>query len=770
MKWIEIFKLYNLRQLKKDKLILILTVLSIFITTAISLVIPQILYQNNKFMDNKIRELNGGDLKIEKSYTSAAFDNELKNLKARGMKVNQYYASMTYFSADGNSILGSLVEGEQNLKQNEIILNSSLANRIKVNIGDKVKINNKVYTVKNIEAMPMGVDGQSEMMGYGKINGTEASAIHTYTSIILINGKNGDKLKAAFKKIEGGYTYSSLNDKRQSINDQLVSQTATLSILSTMSYILSILAVISSSVMIIIKRKKTVAVLRMLSLGLNNIKRALMFELILVIALPLLTAAAYSFEISKILLSINGIIVDRLDLYTIKMIIKGTLLNAAIFFVFLNISLFILNAIKPLSIVKEDAKEIKITAKRIVLCCCILIPFVFVAYSIYLGEISTLFSSFCILLFAVVFIAVIIFIIKILSLIPIRNSLYLYTVKNIRANVFPFVLILLSITLNVWFILIGFSLEQTIKTSFNKGLENKLSYNYIAAGNNAEQIDKTLKKSNVVQNYDKVNYSDAKAVNVNQKGIELFELSLSDYKLKFHIVSGKDVFESDINGAVVSEAYAKNNNLKLGNTLKVQVNNMNYLFIVKGIYDAGNVNQNAILIKNRGLGTKAMFLIKASNNNFGIGLKNSIILNVCVVGDAFKSLLDRFLSIFKALCFLCIFSSVLFNINMVYISYVGEEKDYTVIRAIGIGKGFLIKYQFIKIILLIVASSILSVGLFSLMVNLYINAMFKIKADISFGTLVLPLFLSVIITMLTFNLPIRNIIKEKEFNLLREQV
>lgn len=778
MRWIEIFRMYNCKMLKKDRAVIIFTMISLLVTISVSIIIPQISLEHSKYLNSNIKDLNGGDLKVVAKYPSEKFDRKLEGYKKNGLKVKKFNVTTAFFKLGNNKVIGKLIVGDSALSKNEMILDENLAKSLKISVGDKIKIDgngNKQYNVKLIEPMAKGVDDESGTIGYAKINKLDSlSNINASNeNIILISGENGEKLKKELKHIESGYEYTSIADKEKSINESLDVEMITLNILNTMGYILSILAVLSSTIMIILKRKKDFAILRMLAIDIKAIKRAMKFELSLIIIIPLIVACITNLAVTKFLLKVTGFTMSNINADNILIIIKGLIFNGVLFLIFLSIAMLILSIIKPLSIIREDDKEIKRVKKKIGIVTAILMPIVFFAYAVFMGRTAALTSSIAILVFIIIFLCITSLIIKTLSLLPFRNVTLMYSFNGIKKNFGSFVLILINITLTLWFVLIGYNLQHVLKSSINNSMQDKLPYNYMVKADKSSDAEKTLKNNKFkIDGYDKIGYVDAKVINkgIKLKDIRINEINKNSYEVKFKVLEGKGLFNGDSDGILISNEYKNENHLKLGDIVKVETTNGEFDFNIKGIYECGGVNKNWVLKQSNGLFKENLFLVKTNNNSILKNLKNSYIANMNIVGDALVARLNQFLNVFKWLCFLCIFSSLLFNINIVYINHQTEEKDGTIVRAIGIGKGFLLKYQYVKGAIVIIISTIMAYGIYYLMLKLALVAMYKVKVQLSIATFSLTLVFSIIAICIVFSFPIRKIKKMEGFELLREQI
>lgn len=369
MKWFDVFKLYNLKKLKSEKVVFTFTALSIFVTTLISLLVPQIGGNTKEIMDNSIKQLNGGDIMVQVQYSSKKFNDEIESLKKEGYKVKvQQLTNGYYKNNNGKKTIGKLISGEFNIGKDEIILYKSIANNIKAKVGDEIEIEYpeigaKKYVVKKIESMPYGVDNDSKTLGYGKILSNKNMKIKSQ-ELVFINGGDSEKIKERLKNIEDGYVYSSLKDKEKYVQGDLDKEIMSYSVITEMAYMLSIITIITTTVMILLRRKNDLAILKMLSIGSKSLKKSMLLELSLIIIIPVILAAVCSFKLSTVILAFNG--TNELISASEKVVIisKGVFFNCVLFLLFLNIALMMLKTIKPLSIMREDEFEVKKARKK----------------------------------------------------------------------------------------------------------------------------------------------------------------------------------------------------------------------------------------------------------------------------------------------------------------------------------------------------------------------------------------------------------------------
>ncbi|WP_434297599.1 ABC transporter permease [Clostridium sporogenes] len=776
MKWFDVFKLYNLKKLKSEKVILTFTALSIFVTTLISLLVPQIMKNTKEIMDNSIRQLNGGTLRVQVQYPSKKFNDEIASLKKEGYKVTvQELTNGYYKNSNGKKTIGRLISGKFNIGKDEIILYKSIANNIKAKVGDKIEIEypeigSKSYVVKKIENMPYGVDNDSKILGYGKILSDKNIEIRNQ-GLVLINGGDGEKLKERLKNIENGYVYSSLEDKNKSVQSDVDKEIMAYTVITEMAYILSIITIITTTVMILLRRKKDFAILKMLSIKSKILKKSMVLELSLTIIIPVILASLCSFKLSTVILAFNK--TNELISVSEKVVIifKGVVFNCVLFFLFLNIALMMLKNIEPLSIVRQDENKLKKIRKKILISSVILVPILLFAYSLYLGRLAAFVGGCFILLFIGIFLLITLCILKLITLIPFKNNVFLYGFKSIEKNFMSFTMILLSITITIVFLLIGFTLDNTIKYSMNKTMKNSLPYDYILLQKSGKDLEKNLKNNDYVNKYSKFYNISGKVTNSNikSKAIRIAEIKKEDYKAQYKILEGKDIFQGSKDQIIISDKYKKTNNLKLGDFINVESLAGIFKYKIKGIYDGGEFNSQTILKEYSGIGKESIsYIIKSNSDKWMDGIKDSYVVSVDSLSDSISSMFNKSLDIFKYLCFLCIFSSVLFNMNMVYMNYIENKKDETIIIALGIGKGFCMKYQLFKLLLLVATSTIMSFGIYVLVLKTALRLFLNSDIYISFLYLLASMVISTILSIITFNLPIRNLKKKVSFELLKE--
>lgn len=777
MKWVEVFKIYSLKQIKKEKILFFFTSLSIVIATSISLIVPVVNLENQNYLNSNIKDINGGDLSIAiNGERTEAFQEKLNAFKDEGLLVTSSIIQNCYYLKSTNNIMGTIVIGDYGLKENEIILQRTLANSLNVKIGDKVKLDTKgngkfTYKVKAIEGVSSGVDRDAELLGYGKVQKSNELRNINDRELIHIKGKNGEKLKNELLKISNSNVYTTIDDKKNSMKEESIIQNATLGILSTVAYIFSILSIISTIIMLIIKRKKDIAILRLIFIDKKEIKKAICAEISLWLLPSIILSGFLSYYGAKVILNISGITISNVSSESLLLIAQGTIFNALMFFIFINVALIIIDGINAMVIIRAEEQLIKKEKKIVIGLTCILIPLFLVIYSLYSRSIEILWSSLLVVIVIGIFLSIVSLMIKILSYKGFRSSLMLYSIKSIKNRYFSFILVLLSLTLTLWFILIGFSLENTIKNNFRASIEKILPYNYYVQSRDIKSLEEVLKNNKDIEGYIKTSDIDGKVVNENfnnmYRNVNISEINKDDYGVNYKIIQGKDLFVGE-EGFIISDKMREMTSLDIGHILEVETSKGILKGVIKGVYESGGINTLNVLKENVYLGDEVNYFIKSDTGSFVEELRNSSVAAIGDMGDRLAANIASFMKIFRILSGICLLGTILFNINMVYMNYIKDEKNEEILIALGLGKDFVVKEQIIKMILLAMFSSIIALGLYYLMVNLFFVMLVNSIGRISVLIVFVNIIVSIIISAISFNIPLRRIRKKTQLNLLRD--
>lgn len=757
MEWIKLFKLYNLRMLRSRRMLYAFLVLSVVVAVSIALSIPQIMDRTEHALNGQAAELNGADLRVEAEYQSRIFQDELEKLRAQGITVRTASVYSSPFQNGSNQTYADILAGDYDLPEDGILLYAALAEELKVKEGDMVAAAGRTYRVAGVEKAAYGVDGQSEMLGYGKIKAFDGLGRVPFTTLFLIDGGDSAQLKEQLKLVEPNYRYSTVEDRKGVIDSKLNTNAAALTILHTLSYFMTLLSVLSGILMIIMHRQRDTAVIRLLGIPVKALQTALRAELCMLIVPAVLAGALLSFPMAKYLLLFHGVPDSSASPETLRIAGSGALMFAAIYVGFIFIATTAIKAVHPMAVVRGDAVAWKKTRRSITWLSLGFGLITLIGYAVYLGRSSALFSSLLILLFTGLFFAVALLGVRLISLWPYRSRLLLYSFRNLRANRHSFAVTVFSLGLTILFLLIGFTLDKTIRDSFNEGIESKLSYNYLVSAGNPAGLEQALRTTPDVAGYTKLYQRSGFLTQAEgaRRPIQLSSLKAEEYQVRYRVLEGEDVFEGAPDEVLVSSEFRDRLEAGIGDKLRMEIAGKSVELRIKGIYEAGGLNQWDVLKQSGATEEydRMMFLVKAGSGLFKEGLDQVISIHVGIQGEYLAKMISDFLAIFKWLCAVCIFSSILFNLNLVYMGKLQDYREGLIIRALGLGDGFLFRHAGLKAAVSLVFSLLLSLGLYAGVLKLALSLMMHIDISLAPGTVLLPVGSAILLTAVIFLLP-----------------
>ncbi|MGL5577371.1 MAG: FtsX-like permease family protein [Sarcina sp.] len=488
------------------------------------------------------------------------------------------------------------------------------------------------------------------------------------------------------------------------------------------------------------------------------------------IFLPILLSGVISYFSLEGILSVSGISIDGISNASIVTMLKGILFNTALFFLLINISLMLLKGITPISIFREDNNILRKTNKKVFLIAIFMIPILLVVYSVFCGEIENIGGIVIVISGILIFLGMIASVIKILAKLKFKNYELMYSIKSIKNSFSYFVLVVLSLTMTLWVMLIGFNLENAIKENYNEALDNSLPYNYYIKSEDESETKKILKSSLEVEGV--IRYSAIEGIIKNQdfndyfRMIEINEVDEKDYGIDFRVIEGENLFEGE-EGVLISDVLQSKSGVKVNDILEIETSKERIEKRVKGIYKSGGVNTLSILKENVEWGDGAEFLVKATSGKFIDNIKNSSVIAVDDLGEKMAVYVSGFLKLFRIVSIICFLGTILFNINIVYINCSKDERDEEILLSLGCGKEFILRGHIIKIIISMSLAVILSLGIYSAIVKLFFAMMFNGRGEISVEIVFINIILGLIISVISFRYPFKKIVKKKELELLR---
>lgn len=769
MKWIDIFKKYNVQKMKKNNIVIFFVIISIILSVSISLAIPQVNCTLNKTWKSQAYKQNGADLKVEMGFNSKKFNEKIKNIKEIKDKKELLEFSATAKKSKKQTF-SDVILGDYNLSSNEIILSNNVAKILKASIGDTIEVFDSKYKIKDIEEKTEAVGAQGEEMGYVKVSKAHIDKSKAYGKIVLIKSNNAEKVRKELKKAENKFTYTTVSDIEKEIDKKVDSNTMALSILNTMSIIMTIMSLISSIFLLITKSSKEIAIMKINSIECKKIEKAFRFQFYCYMLPAVLVGTFSSILLTKFILKMNNIVYKINDV-NIRKIVMGAVLFIIIYMIYIIIASNLIRKIEPLTVIKVAGEKIK---KRKIIFLSLLFTVVsLIIYAKYVGSSSIISGSSVMIALIVVFFIISFILISLLTLIKPRKVTNKYYMSHMREKKSSIVFTILSLSFTILFFLIGFTLSKTIGDSFTKGLRSKVNYNYMLTSDSSVNIENKLLQNSKTGKYTKLYRINALFYNKDSidRVSNLCGIDDNSYKVKFKILKGSDVFEGNENEVLISSKMAKELNLKIGDFIKLNIKGIDYKYNIKGIYEAGIINTDDILIQKQSLSedyNNVLYLANIKSDKVVESLTNISIVAIQNIGNSLENSMNNLLKMFKALCFICILASIIFNINIIYMNAIEDFRNFVVMRALSLGKKVLYKNVLTEMLVILIMTLIMSLGIYLLLMKLFIKMLFGVNIILKAKMIIMPIIISLIIIIVISIIPFSFVKKSSMFEILKE--
>lgn len=753
MKHREIFKIYSKQDLQKNKMPMFIIAFSIFLAMLVSLVIPQIQMSKQQYLNENNENLSKADLMVDVNYPSSKFDQKIAQYEKDGIKLEQISVTPSYFEYNGNQITVYLLSGYHHLKNDEVIISRNFANSNSIKVNDRIQLAGfeKKVRVIAIEELPADVTTDAEVAGYIKMKTSNESAVKS-NNLLFISGRNGDTLKQELKKIENGYKYFTYQERQEKMYGIIDKEMGALSLISSVGFILSIAVLTSGIIMLIVKSKKDLANMMLVSIRKKDIIKAMKLEINIIIFIPLAFSIILCLPVSLVVMKLQNITV-AISISYFTNLLKFIVFDVLLFLFYRNLTLHYIKKIDPILVQKGENGLEKVRFRDILL---YLIPFplTMVIYSALLQSgVSVATNIFVAGAILVTFLVVWI-IVSLVSALPIWNhwNVTLYSFHHLRSNKMTFIIKTLNLILLVFFILVGFSLSDSLKQAVDENLTMNIPYNYAVRSTDIKDVENVLDTSDDIKGYMKMDYIITKVENeeISNKSILLMNENSSKGKLNFQIVKGEKISKNDTSQVLISEKYANAYKLTLGSELRVFENNKIKKYTIKGIYDSGGINVNWIIKSSDNRYDNIIYLVKYKAGRNPVGLKDCYISNMAMIGDYTLSQMNDFLKSFKLLSFLFILSAVVFNINTVYIGQLLLKKDLAIMEALGIKKDIVPKQIWVESITMTVTSLLISTFLYLGIVNIMVQFIAKGSTHFDFSILMIASSIAVVTVVLGY--------------------
>lgn len=757
--------------MKKNKLTSFFVMISIFFSVTIALSIPQVVLGLRDYWDEEAVLKNGADLKVECSAVTEEFESVLSNIKEE-YEVKECTVFNAVIVKEKQQIYCDLVQGEYNLKEGEMILSGNLAKSLSVSIGDELKILDTTYVVKEIEETARGVGKQGEDMGYAKVIKYDQDEKFAYSKLYLISGSNILNAKEELVKVKGDCTFTLIEDIKSESEVLINTNVMSLNMINTMSVIMTIISLISSIFLILSRCEWDIAVMKIEGIGGKVIKRAFLKQFRYYVIISVLLGSMGSVVAVFVILQSSGVSYRPGVQEFIKLLV-GIVLLMLTYMAYTKQACKRIENISPLTVLRNE--PVKARNGYIFRCAVMLTILFFVVYSMYVGITNVFAISLLILIVIGIFYLLFLFVIRILTCIPTRKLIRKYLFSHMWEKRHAVTLTVMSLSFTILFFLIGFTLSETIADSYSRSLKDKINYNYMMNTTQEENIIKVLRQTEDTGWYTKLGVRHVSLYGNDEKVLQAMLVAVEEehYGVKYLIKEGVDVVDIQSDGVMLSTTFAEKYGYKLNDKIALNVLGDSVDFKIQGLYESGGMNNEHIIVNRRFVefnGEADMYLVNTSNVSLVEGMENVYVVNLDSVGSALKKTMDKSLGIFKSLCILCVFSAMIFNINIMYMKSSEEHRNLVLMRALGIGKERLTKNVCIECLVMLILTIAMSIGVYSILINFAMKLMFSVGVNIKMQNIFISLFIALVFIFGIFTVPLTNVKKSKLFDTLREMV
>lgn len=771
MKSHNVFRRYNRNVILTNKMIALLLFISVSISVGISLAIPQISINIEDYWSEKAYSINGAELMIEANYPSEEFDKKIEELK----KITEIRKSETFnttIRANGKEVYANLIVGEYDVTGNEAILSSNLCKTLKVKKGDNICIEDKEYTIIKIEKLPEGVGKQAKEMGYIKVAQFDTGIRRVDSQLFLVHRKDDLSIEKELKKVGKDYYFSTVEEVEKELLEKNNVNMMALNMVNTISMIMTIVSIFSSIVLVIIKNKRDIAIMKIQSVSNRKIQRVFQSQFRSILYPAVFAGVLLSLVIVKLLLKQNDMDF-RMTSAVITKIFLGLIFLTIIYEGYIRIVCKAIYKIKPLHILRNESHKISYKVEMLkgilftILALCI--------YAGYVGK-NNLFAGSMIIFLLILFLGTVAFlIIKIITMVKIGDIFCRYTLNSIRERMYATLIVVLSISFTILFLLIGFTLSNIVAASYKNSLQTNLNYNYMLTTGNPENVENVLDQTDKTGFYTKLNMRYGTLI--THTGISgkiiLCGVGKNQYEVKYRIIKGDDIFGGQSDGVIVSEELSEHDNINVGNAISLQIGKTVLSCTVKGIYQSEGMNKNHILISEGEVDIAqqgVMYLAKIETDEVIENLKGVQVVNLYNTSNLLEESLQNVSKIFRSMCLICIVLSFVFNVNLTYIDILEQNKNFVVMRALGIRKKQLYKHLILKMCIIFILTIILSVGNYCIMISYAMKFMFNVKYSMPAHILLMPCLVTAVMLGMIFLIPLYKIRKMEHFDELHESV
>lgn len=727
-----LFEMYNLRYQKNNKKSFIFNVITIAVGLAVFLAIQTVNLVNKNeindisykkvgadigiiFKDNIIQDSqrnvlekmkNNNDIEYTKSiWSQGTISAEKRNSVCiiRYINPNEYQS----YKLDSDK-----VDYSKLLKENSVIISKRLAISLNVEDGDKIKLqgveNNASYQYEI--AGIIDDDGEESMdmniYGYIFVNSDELDlpldGDSIASKIYIKNINQSEYTKKRIKDNFGDEKVQLVDDEINSLSKELKGSSDIYNIMGILAIIISFVGIISSSILMIIKRQNDICLLKIF--GATNKKISILFlgEMLYITFQGVLSGLIIGSILSYIvcyfvfgnfynIIMISGIV----DIF-----IKVFLIGMSSGVIFGTIPVILTLQFKPIIILRDKTSKTAVNNFPLVLCGISIVLLLGGMISVYLKSIKGL----LIIIMVVLGISILYLLSKIflractVSIFRTR-SIKIIALKSLVKDSKKFSLVIMTISISVAVVGVVLLMYNSILPSLEKQVEGSLGYNAMFKVNitKEEAVNLALKQSEIKDFYVS-SIVDFNIIRVNGELVE--QLDEYDYSIDcMHdnmdyvnngISSGVGLNpNSKHNDIVLDEEFFNQYRMKIGDIITVNIENNEYDFNIVGVRSTDKIKTGQAYVNYEAIkditnyNYLRYYIITDDVNKFISYINNKfndiVVLDIEDISQPYAETLNKEMMLLKMISLMCIGSSILLIFNILSITYIGKQKEFLVL-------------------------------------------------------------------------------------------
>lgn len=776
----EVYKIYSKNSLKNNKLLKISCIISIVFATAILLFTRMLTDIYSSEVKRNMAITNGGDIKIQnieynKYYFTSEQIDKLEELKDRefidfqlGSSMNTNILSNGMIESTELTVVNNVKMQNTYLKlrnENDIVLSQKTANKLNVNIGDKVflKLHSSVYDdtyfkVRDIipkrfslsTAQKEAEVGQ-EVVGESYVylpNETKYNVAY----INIINKENVKNIKNEIKDVfKSHFEVRTIDELEQSIMKRISMQLDSINLIGAISLLITGICLCSTFIVFILNRISDFSTFKALGIKKRSLSLLVFTELMSLTIKGIIIGVILGLPITIFYINLQHINLLDISIFSIT---KNILISIVIIIIETSIfSLIPISFVKniPYEGINRDNSMLSSYKFNFIPDIILVIFLTSISFTIYVKSFLGIFFILGLILLDLLVYSLIYALLKIVCLIKkiIKGKYsitFIYLNNDCKTNAFSsslltitiiFVLLLFMISEITFAMFSNYEVDNSIKNSivYQTTLEGKLITDKKLIENGIDyfqyypiKIDsiESVNNTSINDYIDKIPYENRKDVmnDLNDLSVDLF--NAKETILKSDLEYGNWFKENGKENSIIINNYLHRYliDYKLGDNVKLKINGKEIDFKVIGFLspkslnkgvDLGyiNINENISpktldLSKNQSV--IYFFKEKLDNNLLSKLLHNDKDANLEDYNDfaySMKTYVDDQKSLLLNIIFAVSLSSILLILTSQIIIFIRRVLDYQIMYRVGMSKRKLIKIGLLEMIIVSIIQSIL---------------------------------------------------------------